>query len=849
MPSTSHPERPEPPIRRAGSATSGPAQRRRRAQRTFAVLAVLALVAGVVYTNSVLGDQDGASAVSGQLDAVDDAFDVDLDTAATIDIDANDSGDVDISSYAILDAPDHGALGALNLADATVEYTPAAGWVGTDTFTYQVDETTGTYFDISLLSSGRDGSGRVADGAADPNWTTSPTLGGTRAAATGQAAAGGWAATTATSNWICGVDCAGAANTTVFFNRDFQIVDQSTADHLVVALDIYADDQIFNVYVNGFATGISRTEWAYGDGRQLNAVLDPDDGAFNWVLGTNTITIEVVNTGAGPMGLLVHPSSGDEDGDGVSDLADRCWGTPASVTVNGDGCRRETATVTLSVTNPDATGCNRLENGSFESPTLNRNWRGYRADLVPGWQADPARIELWRNGFLGTTPVHGNQIAELNANAHGTIYQDIPTNAGEELTWSVWHRGRKGTDTIEVFVGPTTDLDASLTSMGQFSTGTAVQQYTGTYTVPEGQSETRIVIRHVDAVGGRSLGNLLDAISFGPTGCPVLGATTTTTTTTTSTTTTVAPTTTSTTTTTTTEPPATTTTTEPPATTTTTEAPATTTTTEPPATTTTTEAPATTTTTEAPATTTTTEPPATTTTSTSVSGGDLESTDPEPDTDGDGIGDDEDPTKLIDTWITFEAVERADLSEPDQAADETLTYTLRAGNNGPHTADATALAVTPPAGTVIESWSFDSWQVTDSTESAGELFAGATAGTPDCWLDATVLRCELGDVAAGWWVEFEVVALVYSDAQELAADATVTSMGFDTQLPNNVDEIAVQSVPAVIAAVPGGELAFTGFRAATMWFITAAVILIGGGIGMMLLASGRRRDDEAYGDA
>ncbi|MEM8707778.1 MAG: Ig-like domain-containing protein, partial [Actinomycetota bacterium] len=615
------------PIRRAGSAAAGPAERRRRSQRTFAVLAVLALVAGVVYVNSVVGDQDGASAVSGVLDAVDDSFDIDLDTAQTVDIDANDSGDVDISSYVILDAPDNGSLGALNLADATVEYTPDDGFVGTDSFTYQVDETPGAFFDASILATGRNGGGAIAADEADPNWRISASLGAAETPATGRVH-GGWVSPPAGSSWICGADCSSAADTSVVFHRTFQIVDQTTADHLALSLDVHSDDRIDEVYVNGVATGISTGGGQWQSGNFLDLVLDPADGAISWVVGDNTISIVVRNSAAGPMGLLVKPSTGDEDGDGVTDPNDRCWGTPASVAVNGDGCRRETATVTLSVTNPAATGCNRLVNGSLEDPNITRNWKGIRVDRVPGWQADPGKMEFWNDGFLGADAVHGGQLAELNADNHGTIYQDIPTNAGEELTWSVWHRGRKGTDTIEVLVGPTADLDASLTSMGQFSTGKTFTQYTGTYTVPEGQSETRIVIRHVDAVGGKSLGNLLDAVSFGPTGCPVLGTTTTTSTTTTSTTTTstttTSTTTSTTTTTTSTLPPTTTTealatTTTTVAPTTTTEAPATTTTTVAP--TTTTEAPATTTTTVAPTTTTeaptttTTEAPATTTTS------------------------------------------------------------------------------------------------------------------------------------------------------------------------------------------------------------------------------------------
>ena len=94
-----------------------------------------------------------------------------------------------------------------------------------------------------------------------------------------------------------------------------------------------------------------------------------------------------------------------------------------------------------------------------------------------------------------------------------------------------------------------------------------------------------------------------------------------------------------------------------------------------------------------------------------------------------------------------------------------------------------------------------------------------------------------------------MLVAVYSDADELAADAAITTLGFDTELPNNTDEVAVQSVPAVVRAVPGAELAFTGFREGTGFFITRRRALRRRRAVLMLLASGRRRDDEAYADA
>ena len=59
-------------LRRAGSGTSGPAQRRRKSVRAFAVVALMGLASSLLYANSVNRDQPGASALTGDLRVTDD---------------------------------------------------------------------------------------------------------------------------------------------------------------------------------------------------------------------------------------------------------------------------------------------------------------------------------------------------------------------------------------------------------------------------------------------------------------------------------------------------------------------------------------------------------------------------------------------------------------------------------------------------------------------------------------------------------------------------------------------------------------------------------------------------------
>ncbi len=72
--------------------------------------------------------------------AVDDAATIQEDTAAVIDVTANDTdadGTIDVTTVGVVVGPDHGTVTVSSTTgDAT--YTPASGFFGTDTFTYRV---------------------------------------------------------------------------------------------------------------------------------------------------------------------------------------------------------------------------------------------------------------------------------------------------------------------------------------------------------------------------------------------------------------------------------------------------------------------------------------------------------------------------------------------------------------------------------------------------------------------------------------------------------------------------------------------------------------------------------------
>ncbi len=163
-----------------------------------------------------------------------------------------------------------------------------------------------------------------------------------------------------------------------------------------------------------------------------------------------------------------------------------------------------------------------LENGSFETPTIAANsWSSVLESAVPGWEtsATDNRIEIWRSPFQGVPVPQGSQFAEINANQRATMFQDVATTPGETIRWQVQHRGRTGVDVMEVRLGAP---DATLALRTTASTGLTWTTYSGLYTVPAGQTTTRLAFVSISSANGNAtFGNFIDDVSVTSSACLV----------------------------------------------------------------------------------------------------------------------------------------------------------------------------------------------------------------------------------------------------------------------------------------------------------------------------------------
>jgi hypothetical protein len=165
-----------------------------------------------------------------------------------------------------------------------------------------------------------------------------------------------------------------------------------------------------------------------------------------------------------------------------------------------------------------------LQNGGFEDPPVPAGtFVQLPAAQVPPWQTTDSQgeIELWGTGFLGVPAAEGANFAEINANSAGTLYQDVLTTPGEEMTWTLLHRARVGMDVMRVLIGDATTADVFSDNGWDFISGdlsddtTAWGNHTDVYVVPAGQTCTRFAFRAVSTgSGGQSVGNFLDAVGF-----------------------------------------------------------------------------------------------------------------------------------------------------------------------------------------------------------------------------------------------------------------------------------------------------------------------------------------------
>ena len=109
---------------------------------------------------------------------------------------------------------------------------------------------------------------------------------------------------------------------------------------------------------------------------------------------------------------------------------------------------------------------NAIVNGSFEDPPQkDGNAPQLEAGDVSGWSttAIGQLIEFGVNTQANSAPQlsgndksipDGNQFAELNADEVSTLYQNVSTVGGHIYEWGLSHRGRAGTDTMALIIGP-----------------------------------------------------------------------------------------------------------------------------------------------------------------------------------------------------------------------------------------------------------------------------------------------------------------------------------------------------------------------------------------------------------
>lgn len=153
-------------------------------------------------------------------------------------------------------------------------------------------------------------------------------------------------------------------------------------------------------------------------------------------------------------------------------------------------------------------------NSDFENPGFSNNSVNFiNHHAMQGWRttASDEIIEVWNN-FQNVTAYSGSQFIELNANQASGVYQDFNTPVSTVFTFGFAHRGRQGTDVCGLYAGPP---GGPYELIKTSTTGTSAwNYYTGTYTVPEGQTETRFKFEAISAAGGITVGNFLDDISF-----------------------------------------------------------------------------------------------------------------------------------------------------------------------------------------------------------------------------------------------------------------------------------------------------------------------------------------------
>jgi len=157
-----------------------------------------------------------------------------------------------------------------------------------------------------------------------------------------------------------------------------------------------------------------------------------------------------------------------------------------------------------------------LSNESFESPVVERGERRtVSGSAVTGWigSGEKGNVTLIGSGWTDINAAVGRQYVQLTGSP-ARLSQDVATVPGTSLAWALSHRAVNGSTSLRVRLGAPGERGKE---QAAFTDATTWTRHVGTYTVPDGQTITRITLEPGE--GAAPDASLIDEVSLGTPSC------------------------------------------------------------------------------------------------------------------------------------------------------------------------------------------------------------------------------------------------------------------------------------------------------------------------------------------